>query len=89
VSCVAEPSALQEHPVKDAPRRATRWSRLALWAIAALTALFYAWSINRAYWRVTVHGTAVPDRGAVILAPVHRSFIDFFVVLDATRRAIF
>lgn len=44
--------------------------------------------INRAYWRVELHGEKVPERGAVILAPVHRSFIDFFIVAEATRRPI-
>jgi 1-acyl-sn-glycerol-3-phosphate acyltransferase len=44
---------------------------------------------NRAYWRVSVEGTPVPARGPVILAPVHRSFIDFFVVSEVTKRPIF
>jgi 1-acyl-sn-glycerol-3-phosphate acyltransferase len=47
-------------------------------------------AVNRVFWRVTVEyeGT-VPEEGPVILAPVHRSFIDFFVVSEATRRKIF
>jgi len=46
--------------------------------------------INRLYWRVTVSGaSAVADSGAVILAPVHRNFMDFFVVSEVTRRKIF
>jgi 1-acyl-sn-glycerol-3-phosphate acyltransferase len=45
--------------------------------------------INRAYWRVEVGGAAFPPRGPVIVAPVHRSFIDFFVVSEVTRRKIF
>jgi 1-acyl-sn-glycerol-3-phosphate acyltransferase len=45
--------------------------------------------INRAYWRVEVHGAAFPPDGPVIIAPVHRSFIDFFVVSEVTRRKIF
>lgn len=45
--------------------------------------------INRAYWRVTVEGPSVPSTGGVILAPVHRSFIDFFVVAEATRRKLY
>ncbi len=45
--------------------------------------------INRAYWRVEVHGPRVPEHGPVVLAPVHRSFIDFFVVSEVTRRPIF
>jgi 1-acyl-sn-glycerol-3-phosphate acyltransferase len=46
-------------------------------------------AVNGFYWRVSVTGAAVPDDGPVILAPVHRSFIDFFVVSDATRRKVF
>jgi 1-acyl-sn-glycerol-3-phosphate acyltransferase len=45
--------------------------------------------INRSYWRVSVEGPPVPATGGVILAPVHRSFIDFFVVSEATRRKLF
>lgn len=45
--------------------------------------------VNRGYWRVTVSGARVPRSGPVILAPVHRSFIDFFVVSEVTRRPIF
>ena len=46
--------------------------------------------INRAYWRVEVEGAdSVPVTGAVILAPVHRSFMDFFVVSEVTKRKIF
>lgn len=46
--------------------------------------------ICRGYWRVTVRAEApVPDTGPVILAPVHRSFIDFFVVSEVTPRKIF
>ena len=49
-----------------------------------------AHGINRAYWRVEVDGADhVPDSGPVILAPVHRSFMDFFVVSEVTRRKIF
>jgi 1-acyl-sn-glycerol-3-phosphate acyltransferase len=46
--------------------------------------------VNRGYWRVTVEGAEeVPDRGPVILAPVHRSNIDFLVVSEVTRRKLF
>lgn len=46
--------------------------------------------VNRAYWRVAVDGaSAVPEHGPVILAPVHRSFMDFFVASEVTRRKIF
>ena len=46
--------------------------------------------VNRLYWRVTATGAAaVPPTGAVILAPVHRNFMDFFVVTEVTRRKTF
>jgi 1-acyl-sn-glycerol-3-phosphate acyltransferase len=48
-----------------------------------------AHGINQAYWRVSVDGAAVPDKGPVLIAPVHRSFIDFFVVSEVTRRPIY
>lgn len=45
----------------------------------------------RAYFRITVEGgSTVPGSGAVILAPVHRSFIDFLIVgTNATTRKVF
>ena len=46
--------------------------------------------VNRAYWRVSVDGASVvPESGAVILAPVHRSNIDFLVVSEVTKRKLF
>ena len=48
--------------------------------------------VNRLYWRVEVDrvsAAAVPAEGPVILAPVHRSFIDFFIVSEVTRRKLF
>jgi 1-acyl-sn-glycerol-3-phosphate acyltransferase len=46
--------------------------------------------VNRAYFRVTVDGPGVvPATGPVILAPVHRSNIDFLVVSEVTRRKLF
>src|SRR3984957_138515 len=46
--------------------------------------------VNRAYWRVTVEGASVvPASGAVILAPVHRSNIDFLVASEVTKRKLF
>jgi 1-acyl-sn-glycerol-3-phosphate acyltransferase len=46
--------------------------------------------VNRVYWRVEVDGASnVPATGPVILAPVHRSFMDFFAVSEVTRRKIF
>lgn len=45
--------------------------------------------VNRLLFRVSVEGAdAVPQSGPVIVAPVHRSFIDFFVVSDVTRRKL-
>jgi 1-acyl-sn-glycerol-3-phosphate acyltransferase len=46
--------------------------------------------ICRVYWRVEVeHEASVPKTGPVLLAPVHRSFIDFIVVTEVTDRKIF
>ena len=46
--------------------------------------------VSRAYWRVEVDGAEhVPPTGPVILAPVHRSFMDFLVVSEVTKRKIF
>ncbi len=44
---------------------------------------------NRILFRTTVEGAdQVPTTGAVIVAPVHRSFIDFFVASEVTRRKL-
>ncbi len=46
--------------------------------------------VNRGYLRVDVTGAEhVPASGPVILAPVHRSFIDFLVASEATPRKVF
>jgi 1-acyl-sn-glycerol-3-phosphate acyltransferase len=46
-------------------------------------------AINRVLFRVTITGPGqVPDHGPVIIAPVHRSFIDFFVASEVTRRKL-
>ena len=46
--------------------------------------------IARGYWRVEVEGAEhVPAEGAVIVAPVHRSFMDFLVAAQTTRRKLF
>lgn len=43
--------------------------------------------VAKALWRVSFEGTAnVPATGAFVLAPVHRSFIDFGLVSAVTRR---
>ncbi len=45
--------------------------------------------INRLLFRATVEEEgAVPAEGPVIIAPIHRSFIDFFVVSEVTRRKL-
>jgi 1-acyl-sn-glycerol-3-phosphate acyltransferase len=46
-------------------------------------------ALNRIMFRTTVDGAdQVPERGAVIIAPVHRSFIDFFVASEVTKRKL-
>ncbi len=45
--------------------------------------------LNRILFRTTVDGAEqVPMTGPVIIAPVHRSFIDFFVASEVTRRKL-
>ncbi len=45
--------------------------------------------ICRAYWRATYEGLDhIPATGAFILAPVHRSFIDFGLVAAVSKRRI-
>jgi 1-acyl-sn-glycerol-3-phosphate acyltransferase len=54
-------------------------------AVRGLTRL-----LTRLYWRIEVEGTAnVPQAGPVILAPVHRSNVDFLVATQVTRRKVF
>ena len=46
--------------------------------------------IARAYWRIEVEGAShVPATGPVIVAPVHRSFMDFLVAAQITRRKLY
>jgi 1-acyl-sn-glycerol-3-phosphate acyltransferase len=46
-------------------------------------------AICRAYWRVTFEGLEhVPPSGPFVLAPVHRSFIDFAIVSGVTKRRL-
>lgn len=43
--------------------------------------------VAKVYWQVTFEGLEnVPATGAFVLAPVHRSFIDFGIVSGVTRR---
>ena len=45
--------------------------------------------LNRVLFRTTVEGAdQVPLTGPVIIAPVHRSFIDFFVASEVTSRKL-
>ncbi|HEX7459192.1 MAG TPA: 1-acyl-sn-glycerol-3-phosphate acyltransferase, partial [Acidimicrobiales bacterium] len=45
--------------------------------------------INRIVFRTTVTPVGrVPAEGPVIIAPVHRSFIDFFVASEVTKRKL-
>ena len=45
--------------------------------------------INLAYFRTRVEGRdLVPAEGPVVIAPVHRSFIDFFIVSQVTERKL-
>jgi len=45
--------------------------------------------LNRILFRTTVDGAdQVPTTGPVIIAPVHRSFIDFFVASEVTSRKL-
>jgi 1-acyl-sn-glycerol-3-phosphate acyltransferase len=45
--------------------------------------------LNRLLFRTTVEGEGlVPADGPVIIAPIHRSFIDFFVVSEVTGRKL-
>src|ERR1019366_8962352 len=46
-------------------------------------------ALNRILFRTRVEGAdQVPARGPVIIAPVHRSFIDFFVASEVTTRKL-
>jgi 1-acyl-sn-glycerol-3-phosphate acyltransferase len=46
-------------------------------------------ALNKLLFRTTVEGAAlVPLTGPVIIAPVHRSFIDFLVASEVTRRKL-
>jgi 1-acyl-sn-glycerol-3-phosphate acyltransferase len=50
---------------------------------------FLVRGLNRLLFRTTVEGEGlVPTDGPVIIAPIHRSFIDFFVVSEVTRRKL-
>jgi 1-acyl-sn-glycerol-3-phosphate acyltransferase len=44
-------------------------------------------ALNKGYWRLTIRGKEhMPTTGPFVLAPVHRSFIDFALTSSITRR---
>jgi len=44
-------------------------------------------ALNKGFWRLTIRGKEnVPTTGAFVLAPVHRSFIDFSLTSSITKR---
>jgi 1-acyl-sn-glycerol-3-phosphate acyltransferase len=68
----------------------SRHATVGLPPIAYRTLRALAHGVNRAYWRVTQEGPGrVPVSGPVILAPVHRSNIDFLVASEVTKRKLF
>jgi 1-acyl-sn-glycerol-3-phosphate acyltransferase len=76
-------------PITDPETEARRVGLgLPSFAYRGLRGLCHA--VNRAYFRVSVDGAdVVPATGAVILAPVHRSNIDFLVVSEVSQRKLF
>jgi 1-acyl-sn-glycerol-3-phosphate acyltransferase len=68
----------------------SRHATVGLPPIAYRTLRALAHGVNRVYWRVTQEGPGqVPVSGPVILAPVHRSNIDFLVASEVTKRKLF
>ncbi len=48
---------------------------------------FLIWLVAKAFWRISFEGLDnVPKEGAFVLAPIHRSWIDFGLVSAVTRR---
>jgi 1-acyl-sn-glycerol-3-phosphate acyltransferase len=55
--------------------------------IAYAIVRFLIWLVAKVLWRISFEGLQnVPRSGAFVLAPVHRSFIDFGLVSAVTRR---
>jgi 1-acyl-sn-glycerol-3-phosphate acyltransferase len=76
--------------VTDDPETTRRRAGVRVPAVVYRTLRVLAHAINRSYWRVETDGAGViPESGPVILAPVHRSFMDFFVASEVTKRKIF
>jgi 1-acyl-sn-glycerol-3-phosphate acyltransferase len=47
----------------------------------------FLYVLNKTYWRLKVRGEEnIPATGAFVLAPVHRSFLDFALTSSVTRR---
>ena len=55
--------------------------------IAYYIVRFLIWVVAKVLWRISFEGLEhVPKKGPFVLAPVHRSFIDFGLVSGVTRR---
>ncbi len=55
--------------------------------IAYAVVRFLIWLVAKILWRISFEGLQnVPRTGAFVLAPIHRSFIDFGLVSAVTRR---
>ncbi|HXQ59498.1 MAG TPA: lysophospholipid acyltransferase family protein [Acidimicrobiales bacterium] len=77
-------------PVTDTDATDTRHFTLGLPTAVYRALRSVAHAVNRGYLRVTVEGASVvPATGPVILAPVHRSNIDFLVASEVTTRKLF
>lgn len=62
-------------------------SRLDLWLYRL--AWIVMWALAKLYWRASYEGTEhVPTDEPFVLAPVHRSFLDFALVAGVTRRRL-
>jgi 1-acyl-sn-glycerol-3-phosphate acyltransferase len=68
----------------------TTWSTKS-WGFSDVLLYRITWwfllALNKGYWRLTIKGNEnVPTTGAFVLAPVHRSFIDFSLTSSITKR---
>ncbi len=85
VSQTAEPAEPEDGQASDAPDMRVDTSFTPIYRF--LRVLVHL--LNRLCFRTTVEGSdRVPATGPVIIAPVHRSFIDFFVASEVTRRKL-